>query len=177
MKKHLIRTMTVGLLLGAGFSGCTAKKVITRSVDSVGTERTETAIRQFEFQQMDVAEAMRKITGGKALEDFKFTISTYDTSRPVDSVTGKPPLASEMTGEKRSSAETRQTEEISRVDQSLTETVAEIDRSTDSTADVKIDESIKVKKSPRWGHAIIASLALLVLFASAAIIKARSWLK
>ncbi len=168
-RKHietgLMLSIAIGLLLGLLLGGCTIKKSLTRSVDSTTTERTETSIHAVEFQQMDVKEAMRRITESRSLEDFTFTITIYDTSQLTDTATGTPPVSANITGSRKSSSDTKVEEEATKTDNSQSGAEIEADQSSVKDTDIRVREEAKTsKKPPLWVYfAVISALCWLAI--------------
>lgn len=84
------------------------------------------------------------------MENVEVIAVIYDTNKPVDPGTGKPPVLADMTIKKVSSYTTKETEESVREDKSVYEKEAELNQVASSQTEIKITETSKTVQKPLW---------------------------
>lgn len=167
MKKYTTIILAVLLL-----SGCATKKKLLEMNRSDKTQVEQTDIRDEIKQTQQTTTAQAWETAAKGEEDIEITHVKYDTSKPVNPDTGKPPVESETTAVKRSKAskETKGSENI-------TVEATKIETHQDSTQlsyaeKTEITKDEKIKKSlPLYIYVIGVGILIFLIWA------AWQWLK
>jgi uncharacterized protein YcfL len=155
MKKYFIFSLII-TLIGMVSTGCRATK-ITDSVDLQLHDQSTTGIVQTHHEQTQSAGTTTIVSNEKETVVEETHTVVYDTSLPIDSTTGRPPVQSETT-KRKTTAKGKAVAE-----QSQTSAAAAVADSTEAVKKNDIDLNVKAEheKTPKkpavayWWYIIV----------------------
>lgn len=167
-----MKKTTIIVLVALLLCGCASKKKLLEMTSSDKAQLEQKDVRSEVQQTQQTTTAQAWETAAKGEEDIEITHVKYDTSKPVNPDTGKPPVESETTAVKRSKAskETKGSENI-------TVEATKIETHRDSTQlsyaeKIEITKDEKIKKSlPLYIYVIGVGILIFLIWA------AWQWLK
>lgn len=159
-----MKRLIVILLVTLALEGCATKKKMseTARTEHEATEQKDIRTEAHEMSQMTATGEWEGTTTGEA--DIEITHTEYDTSKPINPNTGKPPVAAETTA--KISAKKRNEGKGAETVNTGTEKAAISQDSTKTTGKNthSIRSEVKIKRSfPVWGYiSIFAFIAGIV---------------
>lgn len=176
--KHIFTLLIIGMIV---LTGCATKKKIQRSTTISETVHSEIHAEQLDRQEITeknhtavdavTSELLRRYLESQSTSDLNFRATVFDTTKPTDPETGRPPVLAEVEGISQQQTTTRENqtaekkeetkavEEKQKIESRDTDTV--IDAAQDKQTDAEMVEKEKKISHPKiWLY--ILSLVLLV---------------
>lgn len=143
-------------------TGCASKRKLTQSLESKVIQNTEVAEIQESHKISAVESALKKITEIQTSEDVDFSITIYDTDKPADPETGRPPAVADIKGKKKTTTQKQEREESQKNEYMAEKDSSSTHVTTDSQEETKIIESSKTTRKPLWWLYVIVVVAIVV---------------
>lgn len=154
--------MLVVLLL----CGCATKKKLLEMNRTDKTRSEQTDIRDETKQTEKTTTAADIETAFKGETDIEVTHTKYDTSKPVNPVTGRPPIESETKAAKHSKASKETQGSASSIVEASKSEIHQDSTQSTSAEKVEITKDEKIKKSlPLYIYIIGAGVVALLIWA------------
>lgn len=158
-----MRKILLYLLLGLLW-GCSASRKLTTTTEQTTTEKTEADVRTEGYRKTDAASARTATTATTETGEEVIVRREYDTTRPADTITGKPPLKNETITYKNASRDTRQqqtdTTSQKQQEQVVTQDNAHLDKII--ATDTRITQ--KQNRHPPWMIWVVLGIVVVLIF-------------
>lgn len=155
---------TVILLVLAFLAGCTTSRKMATTTEQTATINTIADVRTEQVGHRKEQTASVTHTEITEAGDVEIVRKEYDTTQPVDSLTGTPPLKNETVIRRRAEKEIRQEQATESIATGTDSAVITDNTRQDIVTTVDTHSTEKHSRHPPWLFWLIAGVVLIVIY-------------
>lgn len=162
-------------LLWVFLAGCSASRKLAVNTQQTATDKTVSDTRSEQTREQEEVSVTTTTTATIETGEEVTIRREYDTTRPADSTTGKPPLKSETFTHRKAARDTRQQQADTtgrrQQEQSLTQDNTHYDTQVAANSQAQTE----TKRRPSWTTGLLMTAIVLIIIKLVKVWKRRDW--